>query len=319
MQQRIGVAEMDAARQALAERIKTLRRRHYGQRGGAAEFAAHLGISAEEYKSFERGTVPSGEMLVNICEQTGEDMQWLLTGVSSRGTVVISNARVRHQAFLGRLAQFLEENPDRARPFESLLDLLSEARATNAISRNLPVPPVSELIPIYAADAVPAKLPDDDDDPPGARMPLAQLTGECTWSRASFVEVGNGVVNSELVRRSVDVLTSREPAAQMSSFVHLPSLARSFPQTFAVAVNDEAMTPCVEPGDAVVVTPGIAPRLGAPALLRMRAGPARVRVWLGKAENGFEVAALHDPARETIAPADVCWSLEVLYVVARAA
>ena len=144
---------------ALAERIRELRRRHFGTRG-RAQFAERLNLPLNEYARYERGTVPPGEVLVRICDATGEDLQWLLTGTASRGTVVISGARNRHQDLLARLAQVLDTRPQLARSLESFLDLLLagddvERDAAKALSHI----PAGGLIPVYAPAQWPESLP----------------------------------------------------------------------------------------------------------------------------------------------------------------
>ena len=80
----------------LSSRLRELRRRHFGARG-KPQFAARLGIPVEEYNRYERGALPGGELMVRICEVTGEDLQWLLTGREARQSLGISGARRRHR------------------------------------------------------------------------------------------------------------------------------------------------------------------------------------------------------------------------------
>lgn len=309
---------MEPARQALADRIKTLRRRHFGQRGGAAAFAQKLDIPEDEYKSYERGTMPAGDMLVRICEATGEDLQWLLTGVAGRGAVVISSTRGRHQALLARLAQYLDENPERARPFESLLDLLVDAGQNSMTAAALPDPDIAELLPIYSALDAPHDLPDDD-DPGGLVVHRPESLAECAWSRATLVEQSESASVATSALREIDVVRAKTNGDGAVQFARLPALVKSFPKCFAVTAADDAMTPRMNAGDAVIVAPGMAPRLGAPALIRPRTGPALVRVWLGEVDDRIHFAAEKDEQRDSLAAADVSWSLDVLYVLAHAA
>jgi len=119
---------MGSAEKALTERIRQLRRRHFGA-GGKAEFARRLDLPLEEYERFERGRLPPGDVMLRMCELTGEDLQWLLTGVAARGTVVISGTRGRHQDFLTRLARLLDEKPTLAAPLEAFVELRTSVGA----------------------------------------------------------------------------------------------------------------------------------------------------------------------------------------------
>ena len=67
---------------AIFERIKQLRQQHSGARG-KSNFARALDISPSTYSYYESNRVPPIELLIKMCELTGANLEWLLTGQAS--------------------------------------------------------------------------------------------------------------------------------------------------------------------------------------------------------------------------------------------
>jgi transcriptional regulator with XRE-family HTH domain len=309
---------VETPEQALTRRLKELRRKHFGPQG-AAGFAERLGLSVEDYQRFERGTVPPGEVLVRICEVTGEDLQWLLTGVAGRGTVVIAGTRTRHQALLTRLAHALDQRPELAAPVEAFLDLLVAGPTARAMPRQLPPPRLEHLIPIFEAD----ELPPDWDDPGGgpgrfdlARYEAALDEAECLPASCSEPAFGTAAA----VATAAQLVFVHGGGAERRSFVHSPQVRACFPDAFGVHLGDAAMQPMFTAEDVVVVCPGVEPRVGRPAVCRVRdERRVRCRIWLGYENDVLNLGRLADEACEEIPRGQVLWSVPVLYRVARAA
>lgn len=306
--------------QGLGERLRELRRRHFGPRG-KEEFARRLGLEAGEYERFERGAIPSGELLVRICELTGEDLQWLLTGVAARGTVVISGTRTRHQELLTRLARLLDEQPRFAAPVEAFVDLLLRGDAAqSAPAPRLPettAAAVRRLIPIFDFADLPAELPGGDDDPD--RGPHGAAPGsepewvECDARRLLEPVAGAPAGAAPLVR----VIEQRAPGAAPRRFLADERMAQLFDGMFGARLDDARMSPLLQPGETLLVAPGAAPRTGRPALCRLRdPDEARCRIWLGERDGLLHLGCVADGAAEQIPPARLCWSLEVLFRLA---
>jgi transcriptional regulator with XRE-family HTH domain len=289
----------------LSSRLRELRRRHFGPRG-KPQFAARLGISVEEYERYERGALPGGELMVRICEVTGEDLQWLLTGREARQSLVISGARRRHRDFLARLANLLDERPVLAGPVEAFVDLLSRTPAGRPPAvRSLPPPSAAELIPIFSVGELPLEPPGADERfwlAPGPDTPIGEPQ-PATLSEP--VEHRDAPAASTLVVRQAD------GAGRVRRFLHARELLRTFPSAFAVELDDAAMSPLFKPGDAVVVAGDAPPELGRPALCRLDEG-AICRVWLGEGDAQVHLGRVSDGAHEVLPSSAVRWSLRVL-------
>lgn len=312
---------MTSTAQALSKRIKELRRRHFGA-GGAGEFARRLGVPPEDYERYERSSVPPGEIMVRMCELTGEDLQWLLTGVAARGTVVIAGTRSRHQALLTKVAKLLDERPTCAAALESFVDLLvGGERARGADDRDLPAPAPRELIPIYDGHELPLRLPESGDEAADQVFPLTLPGPDTTVTAretAGLVEPAGDY--EDAVFRQVEMLTIQAAHGQTRRCVHSAEIAGCFPGMFGVRLRDDAMSPMCNAGDAVLVSVGARPKVGHPVLCRL-ADEAAIccGIWLGEDAQSVHLGRLANGDIESLARANVCWALEVLYRLAPAA
>lgn len=311
---------MSKSGQALGQRIKELRRRHFGARG-KPRLAELLGVPVSEYEKFERGTIPSGELLVRLCEVTGEDLQWLLTGVAGRGAVVISGTRGRHQALLARLAQLLDELPHLAAPIEAFVDLLARSDALRTEEPPaLPHSPVCGLIPLYRRENAPryidAGQPDSPD--PYALAHYADELAQAPRRPAMLAEPAMHYPPENV--RAVELVEL--PAGVTDALVCLESveLARSFPGLLGVVHAGDHMRPMFEDGQTLLAMPTATARVGRPAVYRLDDEDApRCGIWLGRDDRTISVGQLADHTLSQIAADKLSWALEVLFRLAPAA
>ncbi len=311
---------MSSPEQALAIRLKELRRRHFGRQGKHV-FAQQLGLSPEEYARFERGIVPPGDVLVRICEATGEDLQWLLTGVASRGTVVIAGARNRHRDILTRLAKLLDKNAETAAAVEAFLDLLAQSeRASGRATLALPEPRPESLIRIFDLHELPQTLPQTAPNGSG-KFELLALAEEAPIAEHKQVELLEPAMQYAAdAGQRVEVVTVRTADDRTCLCLSNVEIARCFPGAFGVRLADDAMQPMFRAGDAVVVAIGSEPKIGRPAICRVADEPgARCRIWLGDEEGVVHLGRLSDGGVEPVAREKLCWSLEALFRLALAA
>lgn len=312
---------MSTPEKELAQRIREFRRRHFGPRG-KDEFARRLGLTRKEYDRFEAGKLPPGELMVRMCEITGEDLQWLLTGVSSRGTVVISGTRNRHQNLLTQIAQALEARPTLAAPLEAFLELLLRGEdARRQTVPELPESPPNNLIPLFARNEWPDELPDPDG--PGSGRMLAPILSEKSLAIAERAPAGLSEPAMEYGSeplRNATLLILPDAAGATRRFVQSHEVARCFPAAFGVVLDDDTMEPMFTAGDALLVTVGAGPQIGRSALCKFAdSADDRCRIWLGEDEQNVQLGRVSDGQHEQMPRARFRWALEVLYRVASAA
>ena len=96
---------------AIIARIRTLRIQHSGLRG-KSKFARALDISPSTYSYYENNRVPPIEILLAICELTGADLFWLLTGDKNRQTPYF--ASVSNPGLFRQLDELLSKHPETA-------------------------------------------------------------------------------------------------------------------------------------------------------------------------------------------------------------
>lgn len=122
----------------IIERVKLLRNQYAGSRG-KSRFARALGISASTYSYYENNRVPPIGILLKICEVTGADLEWLLTGSEiprkstfERGKFTFvpdkDMASSTNSLILRKLDALLDENPDLSEPISAFIELLFEKK-----------------------------------------------------------------------------------------------------------------------------------------------------------------------------------------------
>jgi hypothetical protein len=312
---------MGSAEKALIERIKHLRRRHFGA-GGKAEFARRLDLALEEYERFERGRIPPGDIMLRMCELTGEDLQWLLTGVAARGTVVISGTRGRHQDLLARLAKLLDDRPALAAPLEAFVELLVRgAQAERKVAQALPVSEPLDLIPIFEADELPDELPAPEANPDGGQFWLVALGRGISLTDDQPAELTEPASEGDgQALQTVRLVSGRAEDGCVRRFVRSREVARCFPGMFGVRLGDDTMAPMFQAGDAVLATVGEVPEVGQPVLCKLAGEPAvRCRIWLGQEEQVVHLGRFSDGGHERVPCDRLRWSVEVLYRLSLAA
>jgi transcriptional regulator with XRE-family HTH domain len=125
--------------QGIIQRIRELREQFSGPRG-RSEFARALAISPSTYNYYERDRIPPIEVLLRICEVTGADIEWLLTGQESAKKFAFAKKIARaepgeaaaagaNSVLLRKLDALLNENPDLGAAVSAFVDLLADKKA----------------------------------------------------------------------------------------------------------------------------------------------------------------------------------------------
>jgi hypothetical protein len=140
---------------SICRRLAELRVSLAGPRG-QSRFAAQLGLTASTYANYEKTRVPPPTLLVRVCELTGADLVWLVTGKATSpavapaasGQVAPWAGNPQHGAIIQRVAQLLTNRPADLAALAAFLDLLEEKarveQSATIVADHSPVaPPVA--------------------------------------------------------------------------------------------------------------------------------------------------------------------------------
>ncbi len=300
------------ATDSLSSRIRELRRRHYGPRG-AARFAELLGVPVEDFVRFERGAVPPGELLVRMCECTGEDLQWLLTGVAARGSVVIAGARHRHQQLLTRLATLLEECPHLATPVESFLELLSADKSVRTGSGSAAHGSTSLLIPIVSLDHF-LEHPSPPRDAADRRQLVTTRNEIVSSAEPRRVRIDQPTAERPSDGgRNAELLVVPGPSEASVAYLEDDALSDDHPDAIGVWLTDDRFEPLFAGGDAAILDCGAAPRAGNVVLCCVRGEPQpRCRIWLTERDGAVTLGAVGDGSLEHVQRSSLLWLFPIM-------
>ncbi len=250
---------------AIIERIKLLRTQHAGARG-KSKFARALGISPSTYNYYESDRVAPIEVLLKICQVTGADLEWLLTGQQARTSLLGGP----NKALLQQLDELLTGNPELAEPIQAFVELVCKKKG---IERQLTGSPSIESerpgwIPVLGRTAAGMVHFWDQTSLPEPRQAITELD-DLVRRHIGKTIIGStdaAVAIDLRVRALVDGLRncqanliqvgSAEPE-QVVEFVHCEEIHRLFPDCFAVQIDGDSMWPRIKDGDIVLLSPSV--------------------------------------------------------------
>jgi len=322
---------------AIIERLKSLRKEFAGNRG-KRKFAQALGISASTYNYYENDRLPPIPVLVRICEVTGADLEWLLTGVSSRekerfGIVGQLSHREngRYIRIAREIAKKLDDlfaaNPDSAQAVLAFIELLSEKKnIESAFTPKLsqPEPDRPGWIPILGRTAAGMVHFWDEGYLPKPRQAVVELN--------ELVEkhTGKAIVNSVIRQVAVDlqapglikgikaeqvnlVQVGGQDPDEIVQFIECRRLYELFPDSFALQIDGDSMCPRINDGDIVIMSPSVPAAQGHIAVVQL-AGQIGVTCKLIRTtEQKVHLIPINERYETKVVPKDnLVWALAVL-------
>jgi transcriptional regulator with XRE-family HTH domain len=315
------IKQIDAS--AIIARVRRLRTRHAGPRGRST-FARELGISPSTYNYYETTRVPPIGVLVRICELTGADLNWLLTGdVADEKLSLGPNAAV-----LRKLDELLNRTPEMAGPVTAFLELLGEkagleaefrgrGHETSQPSRHGWIPVLGRtaagLVQLWQ-DVLPA-------DRATAITKLEKLVQKHTGSRIVGSVDGELSVDlkarelvAEVKRREANLVqVGGEDEGELVEFVDCEGLRRLYGDCFGLRIDGESMAPRINDGDVVIMSPSMRAGQGQAAVVRLR-NQIGVTCKLIRTSGGKVHLIPINERYETkvVAKSEVLWALAVL-------
>ena len=315
---------------AIIARVKLLRQQHSGSRG-KSEFARLLGISPSTYSYYESSRIPPIEILLKICEVTGADLNWLLAGSGteekSEFGLKTKHAAGLNPVLLRKLDDLLGENPELAEPISAFIELLHEQKELKGrvgskftqLRTNRP-----GWIPILGRTAAgmvhfwdQTLLP----EPGRAVTELDELVkkhiGKAIVGSADgtmSIDLQTPVLLDGLSKRRANLIqVGGNDVDQVVEFVECEDIIELFPDSFALRIDGDSMSPRINDGDIIILSPSVPAAQG-------QIGVARVANQIGatcKLIRSEDKAVHLIPINEryetkVVAKKDLLWALAVL-------
>jgi len=270
---------------ATISRIVQLRTKFAGQRG-KTKFAKALGITASAYSHYENDQLAPIPILLKICHLTGCDLHWLLTGRDNPSTAASSD-----EGLTDKITNLIGSNPQSQSALMAFIELLTEKKdIEKRISTKLPIPshPRPDWIPVLGRTAAgiahfwdQTALP----APPQAIVQLDELVEKYTGrpiissSNATLTldcqtyELTSAVNQlSEHSANLIQVASSSSPSQtehQIVQFVQCRLLRDLFPDAFALQIDGDSMSPRINDGDIVILSPSVPASQGQTAVVHL--------------------------------------------------
>ena len=279
---------------AIIERIKQLRTQHAGNRG-KSRFAQALGISPSTYSYYETNRVPPIDIILNICQITGADLYWLLTG-QTRENDTVSNSGVninsQNTSLLRKIDALLTQNSSLTIPINAFVDLLSakntlenqitpiQGDPNHSNENKLAVPDRPGWIPLLGRTAAGMVHFWDQQilpEPKQAVTELDELVKKHTGK--SIISSTNGTVSVDLAVQGLIegvknakvnlVQVSGDEQGQIVEFIQCEDIFKLFPDSFALQIDGDSMAPRINDGDIVILSPSVPAGQGQIAVARV--------------------------------------------------
>ncbi len=307
---------------AIIERIKILREQNAGSRG-KSKFARTLGISPSTYSYYEENRVPPIDILLKICDVTGADLEWLLRGHSNEENFAFGSNR----GLLQRLDDLFTSNPKLKEPVLAFVELLCEKKGleekfgSEALSAKTIRP---GWIPVLGRTAAGIVHFWDQTLLPDSKQAITQLE--------DIVEkhIGKTIINSKdgslsidlQVRVLVDGLKIKQANLiqvdgqgedQIVEFIQCDEVHKLFPDSFALQIDGDSMSPRINDGDIVIVSPSVLATQGQVAIARVANQIGATCKLIRTADREVHLIPINERYEtKVVNKKDLLWALAVL-------
>jgi len=307
---------------ALIGRVRLLRNQYAGSRG-KSKFARALGISASTYSYYENNRLPPIEILLKICEVTGADLQWLLTGSSTEKKFAFGP----NSELLQKLNDLFTNNPELTEAVLAFIELLCEKKG---IERQFyPKTPPAEpdrpgWIPVLGRTAAgivhfwnQTFLP----EPKQAITELDELVKKHIGK--TIIGSADGTVSIDLQARPlIESLKSQQvnlikvggpQQEQIVEFVQCQEIHKLFPDSFALQIDGDSMSPRINDGDIVILSPSVPAAQGQIAIARIAHQIGVTCKLIRTTEREVHLIPINEKYEtKVVAKKDLLWALAVL-------
>ena len=251
---------------AIIERVRLMRDRYAGNRG-KSKFARALGVSASTYSYYENNRLPPIEILLKICDVTGADLEWLLTGHTTKKKFAFGP----NSELLQKMDNLFTQNPDLTEAVLAFIELLSQKKGIEGEFQASVLPSKPDRpgwIPVLGRTAAGIVHFWDQTFLPEPQQAITELD-ELVRKHIGKEILGSvdGTVSIDLQARPlVDGLKKQQAnliqvcgqeQEQIVEFIQCQDIHRLFPDSFALHLDGDSMSPRINDGDIVILSPSV--------------------------------------------------------------
>jgi transcriptional regulator with XRE-family HTH domain len=318
----LGKIMKDFNEKAIVERVKLLRKQYAGDRG-KSRFARALGISASTYSYYESNRVPPIDVLLKMCEVTGADLEWLLTG--SRGEAKFGFGP--NSGLLRKLDGLLGKNPELSEAVLAFVQLLCEKKGVESEFRSKVAPPRRDRpgwIPVLGRTAAGMVHFWDQMVLPGPEQAITELDGLVKK------HIGKTIINSADGKVAVDLRSwallegvkkleanliqvgGREDE-EIVEFVECEQIHKLFRDSFALQIDGDSMSPRINDGDIVILSPSVPAGQGQIGIARIANQIGVTCKLIRSTDDTVHLIPINEKYEtQVVAKKDLVWALAVL-------
>ena len=310
-------------------RIKTLREKHTGKRGKAL-FAKSLGISPSTYNYYEKDRIPPVYVLWNICQATGADLHWLLTGQEEIYANANNNANTNDSLII-KIKELVNQDLQSARALEAFVDLyqqkiIIESDLTNdkttTYDKTSPQDAHPPWLPVLGRTAAGIAHFWEQND---AQLPgITEFTELITRHQKSSYrqqlpqQITTDIAQPDVLplnHKSVSLVQLSELNPDgISEFIESADILNRYPDAFALRVDGDSMAPRIQDADIIILSPSVPARDGAAAVLKIRNQIGVTCKIIRKTNNHIHLIATNENYETKIFDIDqILWSLAVIW------
>jgi SOS-response transcriptional repressor LexA len=307
---------------AVIQRIIQVRADIAGVRG-KSKFAKALGLSPSTYNYYEQDRLAPVPILLKICEITGVDLYWLLTGSQEREETSLQ----QYPKLVKLLSSFLQKNPASVGMIETFIELLDEktvAEQEHTTRQTSQKSIQSSWIPILGRTAAGVIHLWQQSDLPNSEEVVTKLE--------SLIEkhTDSPVMQSRIGRMSVDFqakpifktleslqanLVQINPSEddEIVQFVESEEIHSIFPDCFALQIDGDSMSPRINDGDIVILSPSVPAAQGHIAVASVAGQIGVTCKIIRTTDDGVHFIPINERYETKVVPQkDLVWALSVL-------
>jgi SOS-response transcriptional repressor LexA len=312
---------------AIIERIKLLRQQYAGTRG-KSEFARCLGISPSTYSYYEKNRIPPMEVLLRMCEVTGSDLHWLLTG-DQGGKKDLGTGQAPMnipKILLEKLQKLLSDDPKLLEPVSAFIELLNQKKWLESQTKQS-LPTIQEnrqgWIPVIGRTAAGIVHFWNEEllTTQAAVTELDQLVKRYTGKEIVGLLDGRATVDLHL-KPLVDSLKkadislvqiSGRSADEIVEFVQCEQIYKIYGDSFALRIDGDSMSPRINDGDIVILSPSVPATQGQISVVRIANQIGVTCKIIRQTNDSVHLIPINEKYEtKIISQRDVLWALAVL-------